>query len=488
MKYVLAIDQSTSCTKAMLFDEKCRMTSKESIDHRQIINEKGWVEHDGNEIYSNMISVVRNLITSTGINPHDIVAAGLSTQRETTIAWDKISGSQYYNAIVWHCSRAADICKRLKYYRDDIQLKTGTRLSPYFSAAKMTWLLENVAAINTKNVILSNIDAFLIFRLSGNKVIKTDYSNACRTQLYNIKTLDYDSELLDAFGIRRNMLSNVCESNELFCMTNFDGVLPNTIPLHAAMGDSQSALYAQGCIESGLVKATYGTGSSIMMNTGSRIFNSENLSTSIAWMMNGKINYVLEGNVNYSGATIRWLVDDVKLLQSSAEAGKIARQAKMPNGFYLIPAFTGLGAPFWDQNARAMIVGMDRTIGKAEIVRAAEESIAYQITDVLEAIKTETNMKIDFLKTDGGATRDSFLMQFQSDIANIPIMVADVTELSGKGVAIAAGCAVGLYDESTIFKNSNTKKYIPEMNESERDKKRSGWKKAIAAARAYIPG
>ena len=485
MKYIIAIDQSTSCTKAMLFDESCNLISKKSVDHRQLINDKGWVEHDGNEIYSNLITAVHDLIASTAINPSDVVSAGLSTQRETTIAWNKKTGEPFYNAIVWQCSRAKDICSRLEKYENQIKDKTGIKLSPYFSAAKMTWLLENVNSIDKSCCIMSNIDAFLIFRLSNRKAIKTDYSNACRTQLFNINTLDWDNDLISVFGLRKEMLPEVCDSDSEFCMTDFEGILPHKIPLHAALGDSQSALFAQGCITPGLVKATYGTGSSVMMNTGDRIIDSDHLSTSLAWKIAGKINYVIEGNVNYSGATIKWLVDDLQLLDSASEAGNIAEKAVMPDGLYLVPAFTGLGAPVWDQDVRAMVLGMDRTVGKAEFVRAAEESIAYQITDVLMTMQDEANIKIQSLRTDGGPTRDTFLMQFQSDISTIPVVVASVAELSGKGVAMAAGLAIDLYDKSSLFSEKYANVYTPSMNSTERNKKYSGWAKAINIVKMY---
>ena len=332
---------------------------------------------------------------------------------------------------------------------------------------------------------MSNIDAFLIFRLSNRKVIKTDYSNACRTQLFNINTLDWDNDLISVFGLRKEMLPEVCDSDSEFCMTDFEGILPHKIPLHAALGDSQSALFAQGCITPGLVKATYGTGSSVMMNTGDRIIDSDHLSTSLAWKIAGKINYVIEGNVNYSGATIKWLVDDLQLLDSASEAGNIAEKAVMPDGLYLVPAFTGLGAPVWDQDVRAMVLGMDRTVGKAEFVRAAEESIAYQITDVLMTMQDEANIKIQSLRTDGGPTRDTFLMQFQSDISTIPVVVASVAELSGKGVAMAAGLAIDLYDKSSLFSEKYANVYTPSMNSTERNKKYSGWAKAINIVKMY---
>ncbi len=483
MRYILAIDQSTSSTKAMLFDESGNLHARKNLPHRQYVNEKGWVEHDGEEIYQNLIEVVKEV--SREVDPKQIVAAGLSNQRETTIFWDRKSGKPLYHAIVWQCGRAQEICGRLQPIAGKVKKSTGMQLSPYFSAAKMAWILQHVTIPAGSDPVASTIDAFLVGRLSGGKEVKTDYSNACRTQLFNIHTLSWDKELLDAFGIKEGMMPQVCDSDSLFTQTDFEGVLPHKIPLHALLGDSQAALFAQGCLKSGMVKATYGTGSSVMMHIGESFRPTKTLVTSLAWKIQGKLSYVAEGNINYSGALTSWLKEDLHLIASSSEAGKLAAIAKpLPPQFYIVPAFSGLGAPYWDGNARACVLGMDRTVGKAEFVRATEESIALQVTDILEAMKRETGIPFTCLHVDGGPTGDAFLMQAQSDFAQIPVRIARIEELSALGAAIAAGLAIGFYDES-IFSLPPRGEFKPKMEWEPRNKKYALWLNAVAFARSY---
>ena len=485
-EYILSIDQSTSCTKAMLFDREGQLAAREDLPHRQIVNEKGWVEHDSQEIYRNTIAVVRKLLESSRIDPAAIKAAGISNQRETSLVWDRETGEPYYNAIVWQCGRAVGICNALEPYKDEVKAATGMNLSPYFSAAKLAWVLQNVPGIDRERAVCSTIDSYLVYRLSGGKVIKTDYSNACRTQLLNIRSLDWDERMLELFGLSRSMMPEVADSDSLFCETDFEGLLPRPVPLHGVLGDSQAALFAQGCLEEGMVKATYGTGSSVMMNTGETICGSQSLVTSIAWKIGGRLNYVLEGNINYSGALTKWLVDDLRLISSSKEAGKIASEAKeLPPKFFIIPAFSGLGAPYWSQEARAMVCGMDRTVGKAEFVRATEEAIALQINDVLMLMQEDTGKKITSLRTDGGPSNDSFLMQAQSDFSDVPVRVAKIEELSGLGAAYAAGLGIGFYTLEQIAASPAKKLYEPVMGKEARERKREGWKNAVSCALSY---
>lgn len=477
MKYILAIDQSTSCTKAMLFDEKGKLFRRKNIPHRQYVNEKGWVEHDAEEIYCNLIKAVKEVVSD--IDASAIVASGISNQRETTVVWDRKTGKPLYHAIVWQCGRAQDICDRIRSYAPIVKEKTGMQLSPYFSAAKMAWIMENVGSPPESDPVASTVDCYLINRLSGGREVKTEFSNACRTQLFNIHSLAWDDDLLGAFGLEKRMMPEVQDSDSLFCETDFEGVLPRKIPLHGVLGDSQAALFAQGCLSPGMVKATYGTGSSVMMNIGKEFRTSSDLVTSLGWKIQGKLIYVTEGNINYSGALTQWLVDDLALLSDAKEAGKIAEKAKpLPEGFYIVPAFSGLGAPYWDGRARAAVLGMDRTVGKAEFVRATEEAIAYQITDVLELMRKETGIPFTCLHADGGPTNDSFLMQMQSDIAQIPLRVARIEELSAFGAALAAGLAVGFYGNE-IFNLPARKEYRPSMDIPVREKKYRGWKKAV---------
>jgi glycerol kinase len=483
--HILSIDQSTSSTKAMLFDRFGDLAGRFDLPHRQIINDKGWVEHDPEEIWANLVGAVKNVLDKTGIRGDSIIGVGLSNQRETAIVWDKNNGKPLYNAIVWQCGRGREICGRI-----DIQGKaglvkhsTGINLSPYFSAAKIAWVLENLPTARQAHeegiLCCSTMDSWLIYKMTRGESIKTDYSNASRSQLMNISSRAWDREICALFGVDPAALPEICDSNGLFGYTDFDGVLPQTIPIRAVMGDSHGALYGQGCLLPGMIKATYGTGSSVMMNVGETPVFSEKLITSLAWGINGKVEYVLEGNLNYTGAIIKWLVDELGLLASSKDAEKLAREARQVEGLYLVPAFSGLGAPYWDDNARAMICGLDRACGKAEIVRAAEESIAYQITDILRLMKAEANLDIQILRVDGGPTRDGFLMQFQADMADAKVFVPSIEELSGMGVAYAAGISLELYNSEEIFNRSAGTEYTPIMGEQMRDALYDGWLRAV---------
>lgn len=489
-KYILSIDQSTACTKALLFDRNGNLFERYDIPHRQLVDDNGWVEHNPEEIYTNLIKAVQQVIRKADISSDEILSVAISNQRETSIAWDRNTGKAACNAIVWQCGRGEAICNRIKDKKTLIKERTGLILSPYFSAAKFAWILENVPKAkelaDEKKLICSTMDSWLIYKLTVEHVIKTEYSNASRTQLFNINTLEWDEEICKLFGLSEDMLPAVCDSDSLFGHTDFDGILDNPVPLHGVMGDSQSALFAQGCLEPGMVKATYGTGSSIMMNIGKKPIQNKTLVTSIAWSMGGTVQYVMEGNINYSGATIKWLVDDLKLISSPKESGPLAETAKASPGLYLVPSFSGLGAPYWKSEARALVCGMSRTTGKAEFIRAAEESIAYQITDIVLLMNRETGYSVKTLRVDGGATNDMFLMQFQADIMQSDVRVASLEELSGQGVAFAAGIALGFYKKETVFNRRPKKEYQATMSIKEREEKYHGWLKAVKLALAYI--
>lgn len=485
-KYILGIDQSTQGTKALLFDEKGKLLERCDIPHAQIVNEKGWVEHNATEIYQNTVQVVKNLVEKSGIKKEELVTVGISNQRETILVWDRETGEPIYNAIVWQCSRGEEICSResITAHAKEIQEKTGLRLSPYFSAAKAAWVLENVEGAAEKNrqgkLCIGTMDSWLIYKLTGGKVFATDYSNASRTQMFNINTLTWDKEIGNWFGIQIENLPEVKDSDAEFGTTDFDGFLPNMISIHAALGDSHGALFGQGCLEPGMVKATYGTGSSIMMNVGEMpVFSEEGVVTSLAWSMEGKVNYVLEGNINYSGAVITWLKDDVKLIESAKETEALAKAANPEDGTYLVPAFTGLGAPYWDSKALASISGMSRTTGKPELVKAALDSIAYQITDIIEIMGRGCGITIREVRVDGGPTKNGYLMQQQSDMLRIPVQVSEVEELSGLGAAYAAGLGAGIYRKEELFASAKRREYTPEMELSERNKIYDGWKEAV---------
>ena len=487
--YILGIDQSTQGTKALLFDDKGNLISRTDLPHRQIIDERGWVEHDPEEILKNTIHVVKDLVKKNGISKEQISGIGISNQRETAMVWDRESGRPIYNAVVWQCARGEQICRRLeeKGYAEKIRQKTGLRLSPYFSAAKIAWILQNVEGAREKNeagkLCIGTMDSWLVYKLTKEHAFKTDYSNASRTQLFNITDLCWDNELCPWFGVNRQCLPKVCGSDELFGMTDLDGYLDHPIPIHGVLGDSHGALFGQGCTEPGMIKVTYGTGSSIMMNIGEKpVLSDEGIVTSLAYKIGEKVNYVLEGNINYTGAVISWLKNDLKLIDSAGETEELAKAANLEDETYLVPAFSGLGAPYWDSDARAVISGMSRTTGKNEMVKAALESIAYQISDIVEIMKRTAGLEIAEIRVDGGPTRNHFLMQFQSDILNIPVRVPDAEELSGIGAAYAAGIAMGIYDQKSLFENVNRTEYKARMNETERERKINGWRQAVEKA------
>lgn len=482
-KYIIGIDQSTQGTKSLLFDENGELLARADLPHRQIVNEKGWVEHDPEEFYRNVIQTVRNVVEKAGISKEEIVGAGISNQRETALSWDR-EGKPVYNAIVWQCARGEAICQRLKAHEAMIKERTGLQLSPYFSAAKLAWIQENVEEareLAAKGLLrCGTVDSFLVYRLTGGKVYRTDYSNASRTQLFNISTLSWDEEICALFGISPKLLPEVTDSDGYYGETDFEGFLERPIPIHGVLGDSHGALFGQGCLEKGMVKATYGTGSSVMMNVGEQpVFSQHGVVSSLAWGMNGKVHYVLEGNINYTGAVITWLEKDLKLITSAGETEELAKKAAPEDHTYLVPAFTGLGAPYWDSGAEGILYGITRTTGKAEVVRAALDCIAYQITDIIRVMETDSGIPIRALRADGGPTRNEYLMQFQSDIGRIPIQVPKAEELSGIGAAYAAGLGLGLYSKEELFAKMERKAYEPRMDKKEADRKYQGWKAAV---------
>ena len=450
-QYIISIDQSTQGTKALLFDSAGSLIWRVDQAHRQIIDEKGWVSHDPMEIYQNIIAVTARLLEETQIDRDKVAGVGISNQRETSLAWNRITGEPVGLAVVWQCARAADLCDQVAAagHGEKIRRKTGMNLSPYFPASKIAWILRNVEGArelsDAGKLCHGTIDSWVIYKLTGKASYKTDFSNASRTQLFNIFDLKWDEEICGIFGIDPKNLPEVCDSNSNFGETDFDGVLPHSVPIHGVLGDSHGALFGQGCLEPGMMKSTYGTGSSIMMNIGEiPVLSTHGVVTSLAWSIDGKVNYVLEGNLNYTGAVITWLKDDLKMIQSPEETQSLAEQAAADDPLYLVPAFSGLGAPYWDSRATAMLTGMTRTTGRAEVVRAGLECIAYQIQDVIEAMSEDSQVKVHELRVDGGPTKNAYLMQFQSDIAGIDVQVPDSDELSGMGPAFAAGMALGL--------------------------------------------
>lgn len=487
--YILGIDQSTQGTKALLFDENGKLTGRCDVPHEQIIVNGSWVEHNPVEIFENTLKAVRMVIEKTGIDKNFVVGVGISNQRETSVVWNRTDGKPVYNAIVWQCARGKDICKGIeeKGHSELIKKNTGLPLSPYFSAAKIKWIIDNVEGtdklIDEKKLCAGTMDSWLVFKLTDKRYFKTDFSNASRTQLFNIHEQNWDKEICDIFGIDEDILPKVCDSDALYGYSNFYGYFSQEIPIHAVMGDSHGALFGQGCHSKGMVKATYGTGSSVMMNVGEAPIESKNgLVSSVGWKINGIINYVLEGNINYAGAVIRWLKEDLKLISSAKEVEPLAKSADKNDTCYLVPAFSGLGAPHWNSNAKAILCGMTRSTGKAEIVKAAEECIAYQISDIVNAMNEDSSIKVKELRADGGPTNDSYLMQFQSDILNTTVNIPDVEELSGLGVAYAAGISIGFYEKEKVFGSISRNEYTSSMTEEKRAELYKGWKNSVKLA------
>jgi glycerol kinase len=488
--YVLAIDQSTQGTKALLFDNIGKLICRTDLPHKQMVDEKGWVEHDPEEIYRNTLQVVKNLVEKSGVDKSQIRVLGISNQRETALVWDKKTGKPIYNAIVWQCARGTAICDKIAAADRDnakeIRERTGLALSPYFSAAKIAWVLQNVEGAQAKaekgELCYGTIDSWLVYRLTEGREFRTDYSNASRTQMFNIGELKWDEKICSLFDIPMSGLAEVTDSDGFFGETDFGGFLDDPIPIHGVLGDSHGALFGQGCLKRGMIKATYGTGSSIMMNIGDEPVFSDKIVTSLAWRMGGKANYVLEGNINYTGAVITWLKDDLGLIQSPSETEELAMKANPKDTTYMVPAFSGLGAPYWDSEAKAVIYGMTRTTGKAEIVKAGLESIVYQITDIIEEMRKESGIDIKEIRVDGGPTKNLYLMQFQSDITGIPVLVPSEEELSGIGAAYAAGIAMGIYQPEAIFDGIKRQNFVAKMGTEEKESKYSGWQVAVSKA------
>lgn len=484
-EHVLSIDQSTQATKAFLLNHNGELLFRRDIPHRQLVDEKGWLENDPEEIYNNVLRVVPEVLDAASLEAGAVCAVALTNQRETAVAWDRETGRPLSNAILWHCPRGDAICAELAQqgYRERIRKSTGTTLSPYFSAAKLAWILRNIPEAqhlaDQGRLCLGTIDSWLIFRLTNGREFRTDFSNAARTQLFNIHTLEWDWDICEAFGIPMDALPELTASNGEFGSTDFAGVLPHPAPIRAVMGDSNAALYGQGCTEPGMVKATYGTGTSVMLNTGARSIRSQHMTSSIAWGSREDMTYVLEGNINYAGSVITWLRDDMELITASAETEQLVRMANPDDKTYLVPAFSGFGAPYWDSDAHALICGMTRTTGRAEFVKAALESLAYQVADVISVMEREGSLRIQELRTDGGVTENEYLMQFQSDILGRPVSISSISELSALGAAFMAGEAIGLYTRIMLLAASSRRTLMPEMPEDVREAKYAGWMAAV---------
>lgn len=492
-RYIIGIDQSTQGTKALLVDEAGRLIHRADRAHEQKVNEEGWVSHDPAEIAANVLAVARAVVEEQGVDPADIAGIGISNQRETTMAWNARTGEPLCDAIVWQCSRAQEVCDRIAQREgapEVIRERTGLTLSPYYPAAKMTWIMENVPEARdiarAGDLHLGTVDSWVVWTLTHGAEFRCDYSNASRTQLFDIEKLNWSTRCCRLFGIDPAWLPEVTDSDACFGMTDLDGFLPAPVPIHGVLGDSHAALFGQGCYAPGQAKATLGTGSSVMMNVGHELSRSHTgLSNSLGWRMGGETVYVLEGNINYAGAVKTWLRDDMEMIESPAETTDLSYAANPASRVYVVPAFTGLGAPHWNSEARAAVFGMTRTTGRAEFVRATVESIAFQIFDVADAMQRDSGVSLAELRVDGGPTRDPYLMQFLADMLRVPIVAAGNDEMSGLGAAWAAGIALGLYPADVARSVAPRAGWDAKMHENDRTARIKGWRRAVKAAIAF---
>lgn len=489
-KYVMALDAGTTSNRCILFNKKGKIISSAQKEFTQYFPKPGWVEQDANEIWSNQLGVAVEAMQKVGAVAEDIAAIGITNQRETAIVWDKNTGEPVYSAIVWQCRRTSEYCDKLKEkgLTEVFRKKTGLMIDAYFSGTKVKWILDNVEGVRKRaekgELLFGTVETWLIWKMTKGTVHVTDYSNASRTLLYNINTLEWDKEILEELDIPRCILPEVKPSSCVYGMTD-GSFFGGEIPIAGAAGDQQSALFGQTCFEKGDVKNTYGTGCFLLMNTGEKpVFSQNGLVTTIAWGLDGKVNYALEGSVFVAGAVIQWLRDELRLIDSAEDSEYMAKKVKDTNGCYVVPAFTGLGAPYWDQYARGTIVGLTRGVNKCHIIRASLESLAYQVHDVIEAMKADSGIELNFLKVDGGASSNNFLMQTQADMIQIPVKRPICVETTAMGAAYLAGLAVGYWNnKEEIIENWNTDYiFYPEITKEERDKKAKGWKKAVKCA------
>ena len=488
-KYIMALDSGTTSNRCILFNAAGEICSVAQKEFTQIFPQPGWVEHDADEIFSTQLEVARQAMANIGATATDIAAIGITNQRETTICWNKKTGHPVYNAIVWQCRRTASYCDQLtaEGLVDTIRSKTGLVIDPYFSGTKIRWILENVPGArklaDEGNLLFGTVETWLIWKLTGGKVHVSDYSNASRTMLFNINTLQWDNEILERLNIPASMLPSPVPSSQVYGYTTaqFFGA---PIPIAGAAGDQQAALFGQTCFDAGDSKCTYGTGAFLLMNTGETpIFSGNGLVTTIAWGLNGKVNYALEGSIFVAGAAIQWLRDELRFIESAADSEYMAQKVKDTNGCYVVPAFTGLGAPYWDAYARGAILGLTRGVNKYHIIRATLDSIAYQTNDVLSAMEADSAIALSALKVDGGASANNYLMQTQADIINAPVLRPCCVETTAMGAAYLAGLAVGYWaNTDEIRKNwAVDRSFHPKLDELSRTKRLKGWKKSVAS-------
>ena len=493
-KYILALDQGTTSSRAILFDKKGDIFHTAQQEFKQYFPKSGWVEHNADEIWSSILSVIAAVISEKNITATQVEAIGITNQRETTVVWDKHTGDPIYHAIVWQSRQTADICEELKTagHSELFRNKTGLLIDSYFSGTKVKWILDNVEGAREKaengDLLFGTIDTWIIWKLSGGKAHVTDYSNASRTLMYNIHKLEWDEELLDILGVPKAMLPTVCESSEVYTHTDAKHFFGHEAPIAGVAGDQQAALFGQACFESGMVKNTYGTGCFMLMNTGEKAVTSENgLLTTIAWGIDGKVEYALEGSIFVAGSALQWLRDGLRMFRNASESESYAKRVKSTDGVYVVPAFVGLGTPYWDSDVKGAVFGLTRGTTKEHFIRATLESLAYQTKDVLDAMEADSGISLKTLRVDGGVVSNDFLMQFQSDLLNVPVERSTINETTALGAAYLAGLAVGFWkDRNEIAEYlCLDQPFEPNMEETVREELYAGWQKAIRATIAF---
>ncbi|MEZ9127425.1 glycerol kinase GlpK [Vibrio splendidus] len=493
-KYIVALDQGTTSSRAVILDHDANIVSSSQREFTQIYPKAGWVEHDPMEIWATQSSTLVEALAKAGIRSDELAGIGITNQRETTIVWNKETGKPVYNAIVWQCRRTADICEDLKArgLEDYVRDNTGLVLDPYFSGTKVKWILDNVEGAREDaeagKLLFGTVDTWLVWKMTQGRVHVTDYTNASRTMLFNINDLCWDQKLLDEMGIPAIMMPEVKHSSEVYGQTNLGGKGGTRIPIAGIAGDQQAALYGQMCVEAGQAKNTYGTGCFLLMNTGQEKVTSKNgLLTTLACGPKGEPAYALEGAVFMGGASIQWLRDEMKLLAGAEDSEYFATKVDSSNGVYVVPAFTGLGAPYWDAYARGTIVGLTRGVNSNHIIRATLEGIAYQTRDVLDAMQADSGIKLAKLRVDGGAVANNFLMQFQSDVLDTEVHRPEVTEVTALGAAYLAGLAVGFWDSIDELQDKAVldRTFMPHHDEEKRNRRYKGWKRAIKCAQVW---
>ncbi|MGX7419105.1 glycerol kinase GlpK [Carnobacterium gallinarum] len=493
-KYVLAIDQGTTSTREILFNKKGEIVHTSQREFTQYFPEPGWVEHDANEIWVTTLAVIAGVLIESDTKPTEIHSIGITNQRETTVVWDKNTGMPVYHALVWQSRQTSEIANQIieDGYEELVKSKTGLKVDAYFSGTKVRWILDNVEGARSRaekgDLLFGTIDTWLIWKLTGNQVHVTDYTNASRTMMFNIHELKWDDELLEILTIPKKMLPEVRSSSEVYGETIEYHMFGQRVPIAGVAGDQQAALFGQNCFEEGMIKNTYGTGCFILMNTGETAVNSDNgLITTIAYGLDGKVNYALEGSVFVAGSAVQWLRDGLKMFTDAGETEEFALRAGTSDGVYMVPAFVGLGAPHWDTDARGAIFGLTRGTSKEIFIRATLESIAYQSKDVMETMIKDSGIPITEMRVDGGAAKNNFLMQFQSDILDIEIKRPKVSETTALGAAYLAGLATGFWESIEDIKANwlLDESYTPKMAEEERQDLYQGWQKAVSATRSF---